>query len=120
MLRIRWDFPAVGTSTMSWELHWESGTQETPGTALMTIIVGSWDYGANPTIPIPQGEILAIQFGSMNNQFITWNGHDALSAGWAYSVNNPLFAGIHGAIQGAAILPSGGIVISDVVGVKLQ
>jgi len=116
---VRPDFPTVGTDFVSWELHWGSSAPQPVDPLLLTMVVGSWDYGINPTTPALGVEILASQYGTLGVQVATWQNRGYVSFGWAFAVNNPIFVGLKVAMQAVGVLPNGQFIVSDVAGVTL-
>jgi hypothetical protein len=116
---VRWDFPTVGTDFVSWEMYWTSGSPQPADPVLLTMVVGAWDFGVNPTVPALGVEILAVPFGDLGAQVAYWHNSGRVSFGWTFAVNNPSFVGLKVAMQAVGVLATGQFIVSDVAGVKL-
>lgn len=119
-LGFRWDFPAVGTDFLSWQLHWDGVDEPPQETWLLTMAIGAWDYGSSPTVPLGAVEVLAINYGDLGTQFATWDTNHRLIFSWSMDINDPAFAGFKVAAQGIGLTPAGDFFVSDVTGVVLQ
>jgi hypothetical protein len=118
-LGIRTDFPAVGTDFVSWELYWRWASPPAYQDVLLTMVVGAWDFGFNPTVPFMGLEILAVPYGDLGAQLASWNNRGVVSFGWAIDINNPALVGLKVAVQAIGALPTGQFIVSDTVGVQL-
>lgn len=118
-LGIRTDFPAVGTDFVSWELYWRWASAPAYQDVLLTMVVGAWDFGFNPTVPFMGLEILAVPYGDLGAQLASWNNRGVVSFGWAIDINNPALVGLKVAVQAIGALPTGQFIVSDTVGVQL-
>jgi hypothetical protein len=118
-VEVRWDFPAVGTDFVSWEMYWRSSAPQPTESMLLTMTVGAWNFGVNPTMAFLDVEVLAAPFGTLGVQAASWDNRGVVSFGWLFAVNNPALTGLKVAMQAVGVLPSGQFVVSDVVGVLL-
>jgi len=116
---IRWDFPAVGSDFISWELYWGTAAPQPTDPILLTMIFGLWDYGFNPTAPVLGVDLLAAPLGDLGAQIATWDNRGVVSFGWVVAVNNPSFVGVKVALQAVGVLPTGQLIASDVAGMLL-
>jgi hypothetical protein len=117
---MRTDFPVANTDFISWELHWRFQTPPDFAEVLLTMVVGAWDYGINPTVPALGVEVLAVPYGDLGAQLRAWDNRGRVSFGWAINVNNPALVGLKVAAQALGALPTGQFITSDVVGVQLS
>jgi hypothetical protein len=116
---VRPDFPSVGTDFVSWEIFWKNAAPQPVDPMLLTMIVGGWDFGVNPTVPALGVEILAMQYGTLGVQIRSWDNRGYVSFGWGFAVDNPAFVGLKVAMQAVGMLPTGQFIVSDVAGVTL-
>jgi hypothetical protein len=100
-------------------MYWTSGSPQPADPVLLTMVVGAWDFGVNPTVPALGVEILAVPFGDLGAQVAYWHNSGRVSFGWTFAVNNPSFVGLKVAMQAVGVLATGQFIVSDVAGVKL-
>lgn len=118
-LGLRWDFPAVGTDFLSWQLHWSG--QGAPPTEPWHLLmcIGPWDYNMTPTVPFSGMEVLGTLYGDLGFGTSLWDSN-RLVFSWTIALNDPVFVGFRAAAQGIGVSSTGELFASDVVGVVLQ
>jgi hypothetical protein len=118
-LGFRWDFPAVGTDFISWQLHWADPGPQPLQPWILTMAIGPWDYNISPTVPFGGVNMLGTLYGDLGAQIASWQ-DGKLVFSWTLAVNDPLFVGLRVAAQGIGVLPDGQFFVSDVAGVVLH
>jgi hypothetical protein len=118
-LGFRWDFPAVGTDFISWQLHWAGAAAPPPDTWIMTMALGGWSYQTVPTVGLAGVEVLGAVYGDLGLRFASWQ-DKKMAFNWVLAVNDPIFVGFRVAAQGIGLAPTGHLFVSDVVGVVLR
>lgn len=118
-LQMRWDFPTVGTDTLAYNLRWSAGGAPPSTPFLVTMVMGDWQLGTDPTVAALGLNLLAQQYGVLGSVTADFDVFGHASVAYAFSVNNPALAGLHVALQAVGISPSSELFCSDVLGVKL-
>jgi hypothetical protein len=118
-LGFRWDFPAIGTDSISWQLHWDGAGPQPLQPWILTLVIGSWAYNSCPTVSVGGVSMLGAVYGDLGAQIASWQ-DGKLVFSWTLAVNDPLFIGLRVAAQGIGVLPDGQFFVSDVAGVVLH
>jgi hypothetical protein len=118
-LGFRWDFPAIGTDSISWQLHWTAAGPQPLQPWILTMAIGPWAYNSCPTVSVGGVSMLGAVYGDLGAQMASWQ-DGKLVFSWTLAVNDPLFIGLRVAAQGIGVLPDGQFFVSDVAGVVLH